>query len=199
MFTVGVTGGIGSGKSIVCNVFRHLGIPVYQADTEARRLMLENPAIKTGLMEYFGEAAFEDGKLNRKYLAGKIFSDSDAREYVNSLVHPAVRMDFARWVKSQAGAPYVLEEAALLLESGAWKELDYIILVEADTETRITRIIERDGLSRADVLARMASQMEPERGREYSHFIIRNDENELVIPQILKADKIIRELAGKKA
>jgi dephospho-CoA kinase len=198
MFTVGVTGGIGSGKSIVCNVFRNLNIPVYQADTEARRLMGESPFIRSGLLEYFGAAVFRKEELNREFLAGKIFSDTDARNYVNSLVHPAVREDFARWVRSQAGVPYVLEEAALLLESGAWEELDYIVLVEAGVETRITRIIKRDGLSRADVLARMGSQMEPEKRREYADFIIRNDENEMVIPQVLKLDKIIRELAGKK-
>ena len=191
MFTVGVTGGIGSGKTIVCSV--------YQADAEARRLIGETPAIRSALLKYFGEAVFQDGQLNRKYLAGRIFSDGDARNYVNSLVHPVVRNDFTRWVKSQSGVPYVLEEAALLLESGAWKEMDYIILVEADEETRIMRIINRDGLSRAEVLARMASQMEPAKSREYSDFIILNYENKLVIPQVLKADKIIRELALRKS
>ncbi len=198
MFTVGVTGGIGSGKSIVCDVFFHLGIPVYQADTEAKRLMVKNPVIRTGLLKYFGEAAFNEGQLNRKFLAERIFYDTDARNYVNSLVHPAVRDDFAHWAGNQAGAPYVLEEAALLLESGAWKEMDYIVLVDVGEETRIARIIKRDGISRADALARMASQMEPGKRREYADFIIRNDEHELVIPQVLKLDKIVRELARKK-
>ena len=196
MFKVGVTGGIGSGKSIICNVFQHLGVPVYQADIEARRLMSENESIRTGLLRYFGGEVFHGEQLNRKYLAERIFSDQDARAFVNSLVHPAVRADFAGWVQKWGGTtPYVIEEAALLFETGAWKELDYNILVDADVETRIERIIRRDGLDRSDVLARMASQLDPGKGREYADFIIRNDVNDFVIPQVLKVDKIIRELA----
>ena len=199
MFKVGVTGGIGSGKSIVCDIFRNLGIPVYQADIEARRLMGENESIRTGLVMYFGGEVFQDEQLNRKYLADRIFSDPDARTFVNSLVHPAVRADFASWVHTRGGNPYVIEEAALLFETGAWKELDYNILIDAAVETRIKRIIRRDGLERADVLTRMASQMDPGKGREYTDFIIRNDVNDFVIPQVLKVDKIIRELALKKS
>jgi dephospho-CoA kinase len=194
MFKVGVTGGIGSGKSIICNVFHHLGIPVYQADTEARRLMGEDESIRTGLVKYFGGAVFQDEQLDRKYLADRIFSDSDARTFVNSLVHPAVRADFAGWVETRSGTPYVIEEAALLFETGAWKILDYNILIDAAVETRIERIVRRDGLARADVLARMASQMDPVKGREYADFIIHNEVNDFVIPQVLKVDKIIREI-----
>lgn len=199
MFTVGVTGGIGSGKSIICNVFHHLGIPVYQADIEARRLMGEDKSIRNGLQTYFGGKVFQHGQLNRKYLADRIFSDRDARAFVNSLVHPAVRKNFASWVQHRSGEPYVIEEAALLFETGAWKELDYNILIEAALETRIERIIRRDGLERKDVLARMASQMDPDKGREYADFLIRNDIHDFVIPQVLRADKIIRELALKKS
>ena len=200
MFKVGVTGGIGSGKSIVCFVFRNLGIPVYQADIEARRLMGENESIRTGLVTYFGGEVFQNEQLNRKYLADRIFSDPDARTFVNSMVHPAVRTDFASWVQTRGGGtPYVIEEAALLFETGVWKELDYNILIDTAVETRIKRIIRRDGLKRADVLDRMASQMDPGKGREYADFIIRNDVNDFVIPQVLKVDKIIRELALKKS
>ena len=197
MFTVGVTGGIGSGKSIICTVFHHLGIPVYQADIEARRLMGEDESIRNGLLTYFGGQVFQHGLLNRKYLADRIFSDKDARAFVNSLVHPAVRENFASWVQHRGGEPYVIEEAALLFETGAWKGLDYNILIEAALETRIERIIRRDGLERKDVLARMASQMDPEKGKEYADFIIRNDIHDFVIPQVLRVDKIIRELALK--
>jgi dephospho-CoA kinase len=196
MYKVGVTGGIGSGKSIICKVFQNLGIPVYEADIAARRLMGEDEDIRTGLMNYFGGEVFHDKRLNRKYLAGRIFSDHDARAFVNSLVHPAVRADFEGWAQKWAETtPYVIEEAALLFETGAWKELDYNILIDAAVETRIERIIRRDGLDRPDVLARMASQLDPAKGREYADFIIRNDVNDLVIPQVLKVDKIIRELA----
>lgn len=199
MFKVGVTGGIGSGKSIICSVFHHLGIPVYQADIEAKRLMGENESIRTGLRAYFGGEVFQEKLLNRKYLADRIFSDPDARAFVNSLVHPVVRVDFAGWVQTRSGTPYVIEEAALLFETGAWKEFDCNILIEAAVETRIQRIIRRDGSERAEILARMASQMDPEEGRELADFIIRNDVNDLVIPQVLKVDKIIRELAFKKS
>jgi len=199
MFKVGVTGGIGSGKSIVCNVFQHLGIPVYQADTEARRIMGEDESIRTRLVTYFGGEVFKDRQLNRKYLADRIFSDPDARKFVNSLVHPAVRADFTSWVQSRSGTSYVIEEAALLFETGAWKELDYNILIEAAIETRIERIIRRDGLERADVMNRMASQMDAGQGREMADFVISNDINDFLIPQVLKVDKIIRELALKKS
>lgn len=196
MYKVGVTGGIGSGKSIICKVFQNLGIPVYEADIAARRLMGEDESIRTGLVTYFGRVVFQDAQLNRKYLAERIFSDQDARAFVNSLVHPAVRADFAGWVqKWDRTTPYVIEEAALLFETGAWKELDYNILIDAAVETRIERIIRRDGLDRSDVLARIASQLDPGKGREYADFIIRNDLNDFVIPQVLKVDKIIRELA----
>jgi dephospho-CoA kinase len=199
MFKVGVTGGIGSGKSIICNVFHHLGIPVYEADNEARRLMAEHESIRTGLMAFFGEEVFQGEQLNRKYLAERIFSDQDARIFVNSLVHPIVRKDFASWVLTRSGSPYVIEEAALLFETGAWKELDYNILIDADLETRIERIMERDGFNRSEVLARVASQIDPGKGKGYADFVIHNDVNDFVIPQVLKADKIIRDLALKKS
>jgi len=199
MFKVGVTGGIGSGKSIICNIFHHLGIPVYQADIEARRLMGENENIRTGLLRYFGGEVFLDDQLNRKYLADRIFSDPDARTFINSLVHPVVRADFASWVQTRVGTSYVIEEAALLFETGAWKEFDFNILIDATVETRIERIIRRDGISRADVLSRMASQMDPVKGRELADIIIHNDINDFVIPQVLKVDKIIRELVLKKS
>ena len=196
MYKVGVTGGIGSGKSIICKVFQNLGIPVYEADIAERRLMGEDESIRTRLVTYFGGVVFQDEQLNRKYLAERIFSDQDARAFVNSLVHPAVRADFAGWVqKWDRTTPYVIEEAALLFETGAWKELDYNILIDAAVETKIERIIRRDGLDRSDVLARIASQLDPGKGREYADFIIRNDVNDFVIPQVLKVDKIIRELA----
>lgn len=199
MFKVGVTGGIGSGKSIICSVFHHLGVPVYQADIEAKRLMAENESIRTGLLAYFGGEVFQEKQLNRKYLADRIFSDPDARKFVNSLVHPAVRENFENWVQTKEGDLFVIEEAALLFETGAWKEFDCNILIEATVETRIQRIIRRDGSDRADILARMASQMDPGEGRELADFIIFNDVNDFVIPQVLKVNKIIRELALKKS
>ena len=198
MYKVGITGGIGSGKSIVCNVFRNLDVPVYEADTEARRMIAENPGIREQLASYFGKKIFTDNSLDRKYLAERIFADSKARSFVNRLVHPEVRKDFRSWAEKQDG-PYVIKEAALLFESGAWKEMDFTILVSAREETRILRIIKRDGLERGKVLARLASQIDPEDAAKLADRIIYNDENEFVIPQVLETDRLLKErLSNKK-
>jgi dephospho-CoA kinase len=161
--------------------------------------MGEHEGIRNGLVGFFGKEVFQDGQLNRKFLADRIFSDNEARIFINSLVHPVVRDDFMAWARVQGQAAYVIEEAALLFETGAWKELDYNILIDAALETRIERIIRRDRIGRADVLARMASQMDPARGKEYADFVISNDEYDFVIPQVLKVDKMIRELAVRKS
>ena len=198
MFKVGITGGIGSGKSIISNIFRNLDVPVYEADSEAKRIISEDENIRGELLAYFGTEVFQDQQLNRNYLSERIFSDPEARSFVNSMVHPEVRSDFIKWVKKQTSAPYVVEEAALLFETGTWKELDYNILIVTSQETRIERIMKRDGMSRADILARMASQMDPEKAMELADFVITNYEEEFVIPQVLKVDENIRNLARDK-
>ena len=196
MFRVGVTGGIGSGKSLVCSIFRNLDVAVYDADLEARRIMEQDPGIERELLGRFGKNVFRDGKLDRRYLAEKIFSDEDARGFVNRLIHPRVWADFANWAERQAGS-YVVEEAALLFESGAWKVLDLNILVTAGKEIRIGRITARDGLDREEVLARMASQVDPSEAVRMADFEIRNGGKEFLIPQVLEADRLIRQrLAG---
>ena len=192
MFKVGVTGGIGSGKSIVCSIFSNLDVPVYEADIEARRIIAVDRDIRKELVRNFGKKTFKDTVPDRKYLADRIFSDPEARLFVNKLVHPKVREDFKRWIREQEGT-YVIEEAALLFESGAWKEMDFNILVVAREETRIMRIMKRDGLDHGDVLARLASQIDPEEAAKLADLLIRNDENEFVISQVLEADRFFRE------
>lgn len=192
MFKVGVTGGIGSGKSIVCSIFRNLGVPVYEADIEARRIIAGDRDIRKELVRNFGKKTFRDNVPDRKYLAERIFSDPEARLFVNKLVHPKVREDFKQWIREQEGI-YIIEEAALLFESGAWKEMDFNILVVASKETRIMRIMKRDGLDHGDVLARLASQIDPEEAAKLADLLIRNDENEFVISQVLEADRFLRE------
>lgn len=191
MFKVGVTGGIGTGKSLVCKIFRCLDVPVYDADAEARRIMAEDPEVRMELRKNFGDKVFRDSQLDRTFLAARIFSDSGARHFVNNLVHPVVREDFNRWMKAQE-APYVIEEAALLFESGAWKTLDFNILVTALEDIRIARVMKRDGLKKDDVLARMAGQIDPEEAIEMADLQIQNNDNEFVIPQVLEADRRIR-------
>lgn len=198
MFKVGVTGGIGSGKSVVCRIFSNMNIRVYDADSEARRIIVEDPEVVGELVNHFGKDVFRDSELDRKYLAGKIFSDSEARSFVNKLVHPRVRDDFNQWTKKQDG-PYVIEEAALLFESGGWKELDMTILVTAPEELRIKRIMKRDGIERGDVLARLASQIDPEEAVKMADVRIQNDDSQFLIPQVLRVDQLIRKRIAESA
>ncbi len=197
MIKVGVTGGIGSGKSVVCSIFRNLDIEVYDADSEAKRIIEENPEVRNELVRRFGEWTFHGTKLDRSYLAERIFADPDARSFVNGLVHPKVWEDFGLWMKRQKG-PYVIEEAALLFESGAWKHMDFNILVTAEAEIRIGRIMARDSSTREDIRARMAAQIDPDEASEMADFVIRNDGNEFLIPQVLEADRAIRERLFKR-
>jgi dephospho-CoA kinase len=192
MFKVGVTGGIGSGKSVVCSIFRNLEIPVYDADREARRIIAEDPGVRRELVHRFGPQVFRRSELDRRYLADRIFADPDARLFVNGLVHPRVWEDFRGWIGRQEG-PYVLEEAALLFESGAWKEMDFNVLVTAGEGIRIGRIMKRDGLTRKEVQARIASQIDPAEAAKMADFTIRNDGKEFLIPQVLSADRLIRQ------
>ena len=186
MFTVGVTGGIGSGKSLVCDVYRSLFVPVYNADIEARRIMEENVGIREGLTEYFGVEAYRDGKLNRPWIADRIFSDNKDREFVNSIVHPAIHDDFIKWTSQHSDKSYVIEEAALLFESGAYKRLDMMILVTAPEKLRIERIVKRDGLEQDKILARMKSQINPDKAAKMADHVILNDEKSFVLPQVLE-------------
>ena len=192
MFKVGVTGGIGSGKTIVCRIFNILDIPVYEADVEARKIIAENEQVRTKLLKRFGREVFKQGELDRKYLASRIFSDSEARLFVNSIVHPIVHEDFRQWSIDQH-SPYVIEEAALLFESCAYKEMDFNILIDAREEIRITRVMRRDNIKRGDVLARLASQIDPNEAAKLADLIIHNEETSFVVPQVLDADRLIRD------
>lgn len=187
MTKVGVTGGIGSGKTLICQVFEKLGIPVFYADDEAKRLLNTDPQVKESMREYFGKDIYDDTGIKKAYLASKIFNNKDALSKVNSIVHPVVRKLFARWVKEKEAAfPYVIEEAAILFESGVYQDLDYNILVYAPEELRINRVISRDHASMEQVKARMEHQMKDEDKMAMADAVIYNDESRLVIPQILE-------------
>lgn len=185
MLKVGVTGGIGSGKTTICKIFESLGIPVYYADMEARRLIQEHPVLVEGYRKLFGEKAFEYGKLNRSHVAKMIFHDPELILKVNALVHPVVREDFFQWSRRQ-NAPYVIEEAAVLLEGGGNHLLDKIILVSAPENVRIARVVRRDGMSEEQVLKRMKYQWNDDKKRLFCNFEITADDNHLVVPQVLK-------------
>lgn len=184
---VGITGGIGSGKSTVCRIFQILGIPVYSADDRAKWLMANEPTLKAKISEAFGaESYLPDGSVNRKYLAEQVFSDPEKVKLINSLVHPAVGQDFVSWSQMQT-APYVLKEAALLFESGSAKELDYLINVSSPIKVRIARVLMRDPhRSEKQVNDIIDQQLPDEQKNELADFVIKNTENKLLIPQVLE-------------
>lgn len=193
MLKVGITGGIGSGKSFVCEVFSHLGIPVYGADQEAKRLMNTNPYIHDQLIKCFGPETYTcEGTLNRDFLSGVVFNRPDLLLKLNNIVHPEVRKDFEQWAQQQNSA-YVLEEAAILFESDGSHFVDLIITVTAPIELKIKRVMQRDSSTRQQVLDRMKNQWTDEEKISRSDFVITTDNGtKLLIPQIIEIDKKIR-------
>lgn len=185
MIKAGLTGGIGSGKSTVAKIFEVLGIPVYYADDAARRLMNTDEELKATLIKNFGDQTYQNGKLNRAYLASVVFADKQKLELLNSLTHPATIRDANSWVQEQT-SPYIIKEAALLFESGANKHLDHIIGVYAPQELRIKRVMMRDTITREEVLQRLNRQMDEDAKMKLCDSIIINDELQMVIPQVLK-------------
>jgi dephospho-CoA kinase len=185
---IGITGGIGAGKSLVCKIFSALDVPVYDADARAKALMIEDEALKASICDAFGAQSYlEDGTLNREFLAQQVFGDEPNRQKINALVHPAVGRDFKRWVQSHAHAPYVLKEAALMFESGSHLGLEKVVLVTAPLELRLARVLQRDThRSREQILAIINSQMPEKKMRQLAQEIIVNDENQLLIPQVLQ-------------
>ncbi|WP_462318692.1 dephospho-CoA kinase [Marinilabilia sp.] len=185
MLKIGVTGGIGSGKSTVCKIFEALSIPVYYADLRARQLIEEDERIINGYKELFGSNAFFRGRLRRDLVAGKMFADPSLLQRVNELVHPIVREHFQKWFNLQR-APYVIQEAAILLESGGYKAMDKIILVTAPRELRISRVAMRDGVEKDKIKERMQHQWTDEQRRPFCDFEIIANDTELVVPQVLR-------------
>ena len=182
---VGLTGGIGSGKSTVAKIFEVLGIPVYYTDDAAKKLMNEDDAIKELLVKEFGSAIYLNGKLNRPCLSSLVFNDPKKLEALNAIVHPATIADADKWMQKQT-TPYAIKEAALIFESNANKYLDKVIGVYAPTQLRIQRVMLRDKLSEEAILARMSKQMNEEEKMQLCDFIIKNDTDNLIIPQVLK-------------
>jgi len=185
MLRIGLTGGIGSGKSVVAKVFETLGIPVYYADDAAKNLMNADKELKAAIIKNFGEGSYTNGELNRKYIAGIVFNDKEKLELLNALTHPATIRDAVEWIKKQSSA-YIIKEAALLFESGANKNLDHVIGVDAPLPLRIKRVMARDGISETEVMKRINRQMDEKKKMDLCDFVIINDEQQLVIPQVME-------------
>jgi dephospho-CoA kinase len=182
---VGITGGIGAGKSIVCRIFSAMGYPVFNSDHEAKRILNTQPAIKKAVVQLFGESAYLDNELNRSYIASEVFNDQNLLKKLNEIVHPAVRAAFADWAVEQ-NSPIVFNEAAILFETGMTKNYDAIILVTASETTRIKRVMKRDQISEKAVRQRMDKQWKDDRKIPLADFCVENNDEQMLIPQVLK-------------
>lgn len=185
MLSIGLTGGIGSGKSVVAKIFAGLGIPVLDADALAKRIMLEDPNVKASIIQSFGKDAYQNNQLNRAYIADIVFKDPFQLQVLNSIVHPATIAAGIEWTKNQH-APYTIKEAALFFESGSAEGMDKIIGVYAPDALRIQRVMQRDKISRVEVLNRMNHQISQSIKMKLCDYVVINDELKLLIPQILK-------------
>ena len=187
MLKIGITGGIGSGKTTVCRVFETLGIPVFYADSVAKQIMVTDTILIEGVKSAFGKESYsKDGLLNNKHIASIVFQDKNQLEMLNSLVHPAVFRAFDNWVKDISSAvPYILKEAALLFESGSYQMCDKNILVTAPLDVKIARVMERDQVTKEQVVARIDKQFTDEQKHKMADYFIENTENSSVIMQVL--------------
>lgn len=192
MKKIGITGGIGSGKSYVSDIIKSMGFPVYHSDESAKSLMEINPVIKEGLLLLFGDSIYEKGELNKKKLAELIFESSELREKVNALVHPIVRADFAQWASNQS-QEIVFNEAAILFETGAHTNFDATLLVISPEDLRIQRVMKRDNCTREEVLIRMAAQWSDEQKSSLATFQINNDS---VSPLLIQVEKVLEKISA---
>lgn len=188
---IGLTGGIGSGKTTIASHFMAAGIPVYIADDEARKIM-QSAAIIDEIKNVFGNAIFEEGILNREKLAQIVFNDSDKLKLLNAIIHPAVKKHFRNWILDHENSPFIIYEAAILFESGSYKDCDKIITVTAPMESRIQRVIQRDNTSREQVLNRINAQWNDDQRAAKSDFVIENVNPEIAKSEVDKILKILK-------
>src|SRR6478609_2368721 len=199
MLKIGITGGIGAGKSMVCRLFELLQIPVYDSDLRAKHVMAFNPVLKQELISAFGPETFNAQGLNRVYLGSLVFPDPEKLAKLNALVHPHVKQDFIDWAAAQK-APYVIKEAALMFETEAYKQVDQMITVFAPLEIRLKRLKKRDThRSEADILHIIGKQLPEEEKIKRADHVVYNDDSQLLIPQVLKLhEQFLQQVSGSK-
>jgi dephospho-CoA kinase len=185
MLKVAITGGIGSGKSLVCQVFKTLGIPIFDADAVSNQLVEHDAALKTAIIELFGKEAYRNNIYNRKYIASIVFSQAEMLKALNSIIHPKAIEAAKQWFEKQH-SPYAIKEAAILFESNAEKDIDIIIGVTAPEQVRIERVMQRTGYSKEEVIKRMQQQMPDEEKMAKCNYVIQNNNTDAILPQILQ-------------
>ncbi|TNE53946.1 MAG: dephospho-CoA kinase [Bacteroidetes bacterium] len=194
--SIGVTGGIGSGKTSVCQVLQHLGYPVFYADQEAKNLYTSHSGLRDQVIELFGTQAYSDDKLNRSWVAQKVFEDDKLLQQLNALIHPLVFEAYGNWLRRQTSS-LCFNESALLFETGSYKRFDYTILVCAREESRIHRVMKRDGSTRESVLARMKQQLSDEHKKELADFTLLNEDDSPLLREILSLRDRLLQLPHK--
>ncbi|MBA3827404.1 MAG: dephospho-CoA kinase [Taibaiella sp.] len=194
MLKVGITGGIGTGKTTVCQVFETLGIPVFYADTAAKELMNTDTALRTAIINLFGKEVYNNGLLDNKRLSELVFNDSEKLSKLNAIVHPATIAYGKEWMEKQQ-APYVIKEAAIFFESGSYKDMDVVIGIAAPLGLRIERAMQRAGATLEQVNARIAQQMDNDEKMKLCQYVLVNDEHEAILPQVIKLHHTFIEMA----
>lgn len=196
MLRIGLTGGIGSGKSYISDIFRHLGVKVFNSDDIAKGILDNNSEVRLKLSNLFGEGIYIDGKFNRQDAAKRVFTDGKLLNKMNAIVHPEVLSNFNSWADSHSVLPYVLKEAAIIFESGADKLLDAVINISAPEEMRVRRVMIRDDVSRNEVMARMGHQWSEKKRIGMADFVLVNDEESMLIPQIIDIHNNLKSISG---
>jgi dephospho-CoA kinase len=195
---VGVTGGIGSGKSVVCQLFACLGVPIYNADSRAKWLTNNDPVIRKNVTDLLGSKAYDEaGIYDTSYVSSRVFQDENLLKQLNAIIHPVVMQDTLNWVQSNQASPYVVKEAAIMNKAGDKNSLDYVVVVEAPLNLRIKRILQRDNRTKEQISAIIQRQVSDDERRNIADFLIFNDEESALIPQVLKLHEIFK--LGKKA
>jgi len=187
MLKIGITGGIGSGKTLVSQIFSILGVPVFYADDVAKNIVDSDPDVRAAIMKYFGKDIYiKNYKINKKALSKIVFTDKHSLDRLNNIVHPVVQKKFNIWMTGNKNSKYIIKEAAIIFESNTYKELDGIICVAAPVELRIQRVIRRDKITKEEVIKRISNQIDENTRIQKSDYIINNDGKSLILPQILK-------------